>query len=741
MDDFRPTEGRGHGVPSLHYPLPRRPPPGDSLSLNSHLSATSSHAPIGRQRTHSDHVQLDPPPYLQQPTKHHQKQHYSSSTSLKPALTATSSRSASAASSRYTKEGAPFQPFPSTWTAPPPSDTTHKSHQSRRRVHSSRRETAGGDTASESGISVLSAFRPTQRPQVDGDKERRRASREHTDSPLRRWARWSGQRQSVAGALGLSLALVVLIKWCISLGNYSGANTPPLRGDFEAQRHWLALTSSSLSSPFFHSPAGASSSLSLPPTAWYFHDLSYWGLDYPPLTAYHSLFLGAIARLSPHTAPFVTLRPPVNSSVAELENWEQSMVELEAGGAMKSWMRGTVVWGDLLVWASAVVVYCRVNYARGAGDKGWRPVIVSAMSILLQPALLLVDNGHFQYNSLMLGLTLWSVNFLQAGHDLLGAVAFVLSLGFKQMALYYSPAIFAYLLGKCLYLGGRPGVSLLLNLAFVTLGSFALLFAPFLTSPSHIVQALHRIFPFARGLFEDKVANVWCALNVIVKLRELASVATLAKVALFATLLVVLPSMIGLIWVSWATGEKARKSEGAQATEPSVERKSVPTIILLPHALFLSSMGFFLFSFQVHEKSILLPLMPLTLLIGGREAGFGRMDWEWSVLLNNVAVFSMWPLLKRDGLGVQYLALTLGWNYLVGYNPFHLRHSFVKYLSLGAYSAIIALHLLELVASPPAHLPDLFVLFNVALSVVVFGLGFLWASKRSVQEGWGVVGM
>lgn len=182
-------------------------------------------------------------------------------------------------------------------------------------------------------------------------------------------------------------------------------------------------------------------------------------------------------------------------------------------------------------------------------------------------------------------------------------------------------------------------MSLLLNLAFVTVGSFALLFAPFLASTSQLFQALHRIFPFARGLFEDKVANVWCAINVIVKLRELASVASLAKVALFATLVVVLPSMIGLIWVSWAAGEKARKAEGAQVVDRATERKSVPTIILLPHALFLSSMGFFLFSFQVHEKSILLPLMPLTLLMGGREAGFGRMDWEWSVLLNNVAVF------------------------------------------------------------------------------------------------------
>ena len=40
---------------------------------------------------------------------------------------------------------------------------------------------------------------------------------------------------------------------------------------------------------------------------------------------------------------------------------------------------------------------------------------------------------------------------------MLGAVSFVLSLGFKQMALYYAPAIGSYLLGKCLYLGSTQG--------------------------------------------------------------------------------------------------------------------------------------------------------------------------------------------------------------------------------------------------------------------------------------------
>lgn len=49
---------------------------------------------------------------------------------------------------------------------------------------------------------------------------------------------------------------------------------PPMHGDFEAQRHWMEVTAH------------------LPVKDWYWHDLEWWGLDYPPLTAYHSWVLG-----------------------------------------------------------------------------------------------------------------------------------------------------------------------------------------------------------------------------------------------------------------------------------------------------------------------------------------------------------------------------------------------------------------------------------------------------------------
>lgn len=57
---------------------------------------------------------------------------------------------------------------------------------------------------------------------------------------------------------------------------YPGQGTPPMYGDYEAQRHWMELT------------------IHLPIRQWYTYDLQYWGLDYPPLTAYVSWLCGIL---------------------------------------------------------------------------------------------------------------------------------------------------------------------------------------------------------------------------------------------------------------------------------------------------------------------------------------------------------------------------------------------------------------------------------------------------------------
>jgi len=173
----------------------------------------------------------------------------------------------------------------------------------------------------------------------------------------------------------------------------------------------------------------------------------------------------------------------------------------------------------------------------------------------------------------------------------------------------------------------------------------------------------------------------------------------------------------------------------------SKKNQQTPFLPLLTYALLSSSMSFFLFSFQVHEKTILLPLLPITLLLSG--ASVDSTVYSWGVLVNNVAVFSMWPLLKRDGLGVQYIATLLLWNRLIGYSPGRLSRprSFIQFLSIVVYVAILSLHVLEMIITPPSRYPDLFAVLNVLISTPVFVLTWLWSVKRGVGVGWALSGL
>lgn len=267
-------------------------------------------------------------------------------------------------------------------------------------------------------------------------------------------------------------------------------------------------------------------------------------------------------------------------------------------------------------------------------------------------------------------------------------------------------------------------LKLFFRLAFTVASAACLIFAPFivLRFPSSLLQVFARMFPFGRGLFEDKVANFWCATNVVYKWRQSHTLhERLPVIALFATVLGILPSFCHILYVSWKSPMPATESKN-NAPSPRTTWRSLaqidridpsPASHLLPLALFNCAMAFFLFSFQVHEKSILLPLMPLTIFMGAREdLGSHHVGiWEWGMLFNNVAVFrcrlnfeltvfftndtvtrSMWPLLSRDGQTLQYAVLTLVWNYLVGYNPFEIPPSMVKLVSLVRFSLGMLLH-------------------------------------------------
>lgn len=143
-----------------------------------------------------------------------------------------------------------------------------------------------------------------------------------------------------------------------------------------------------------------------------------------------------------------------------------------------TYLRSTVLFLDLLIYTPAILFFL----SRKLQGRGRRTKAVATFTLLLQPSLILIDHGHFQYNAVMLGLAALSFALLYTSlpnpdiassskspasalidlknrtrslskrvsyEYIAAAVFFSLSLCFKQMALYYAPAVFAIMLGRC----------------------------------------------------------------------------------------------------------------------------------------------------------------------------------------------------------------------------------------------------------------------------------------------------
>lgn len=139
----------------------------------------------------------------------------------------------------------------------------------------------------------------------------------------------------------------------------------------------------------------------------------------------------------------------------------------------------------------------------------------------------------------------------------------------------------------------------------VTAASFTVLFLPFLppfASFGAILDPITRVFPFNRGLFEDKVANFWCLTNVVIKWKQWVSRGVLAQLSAVLTAVGFAPGPIGLIRSGLNFQKKVADSEGKpqaaskkQGSKEGEKDTSTPFISLLPYALLTSSLSFFSF--------------------------------------------------------------------------------------------------------------------------------------------------
>lgn len=114
----------------------------------------------------------------------------------------------------------------------------------------------------------------------------------------------------------------------------------------------------------------------------------------------------------------------------------------------------------------------------------------------------------------------------------------------------------------------------------------------------------------------------------------------------------------------------------------------------------------------------------------------------------------MYPLLKRDGLQVPYVVLSLLWSYLLGLPPTSVSAYYdpeqenvpgrplapdelrtpTKILHFQTYIIMAFWHILAAFATPPEDKPDLWVVVNSCVGAAAFGICYLWCFWKLVSE-------
>ncbi|GAX80718.1 hypothetical protein CEUSTIGMA_g8153.t1 [Chlamydomonas eustigma] len=380
--------------------------------------------------------------------------------------------------------------------------------------------------------------------------------------------------------------------------------------DFEVHRNWLAITHS----------------LSL--SEWYTEDTSVWTLDYPPFFAWFEWLLSHVAHW-------------VDPEMLVVTNLEYASVETVV------FQRMTVIASDLMLITAAYFI-AKAHPDRIAGG----PLMF--LLIVGNAGLLLVDHIHFQYNGMLLGILLWSIHLIQQQQDFLACLVFAILLNMKHLFAYCGPVYLVYTLRH--YCTGRYSVLKLLAVGVMVMAVFAASFGPFIYL-GQIEEVMSRLFPFGRGLthaywaanfwalysFSDKLLVVVLprAFNIAVDVAEghlaggqvgVSRFAVLPQIAPRHTVLLVLLSLVPCLW--------------------SLARKPDPS--RFASALAYSALCGFMFGYHVHEKAILMALVPLTVWVASPSATIAHKCHF--MLLSTAGLHALLPLLNQPQ---EYLAKIL----------------------------------------------------------------------------------
>ncbi|KAI5636674.1 ALG6, ALG8 glycosyltransferase family domain-containing protein [Phthorimaea operculella] len=382
--------------------------------------------------------------------------------------------------------------------------------------------------------------------------------------------------------------------------------------DFEVHRNWLAITHN------------------LTIDQWYYDKTSEWTLDYPPFFAWLEYGLSHVAKyfdpeMLTHYSPRSLYVPK------DTVRYSPRLLKMYIPQDFTS-CSDLVSDGKLLVF----------------------------ILLVSNPGLLMVDHIHFQYNGFLYGFLLYSISNMIKSKYVQAALWFAVLLNLKHIYLYIAPVYIVHLLrAYCFTVPTSDGVRTawysfsmmnLIKLGLTVVGVFALSFGPFY---KHLPQVFSRLFPFKRGLCHAYWApNFWALYNIADKI-----------------LLMILPRLGVPVTKTEASMTGGLVQEYEHSVLPSIRpsvtflltvASMIPAIVKLWHlgadrryrtvsfvrCLVVCATCSFMFGWHVHEKAILMILIPMSFL-----AVLGDVDGKLFLIISTIGHYSLFPLLGR-ALGI-----------------------------------------------------------------------------------------
>ncbi|KAI6106230.1 glycosyltransferase family 57 protein [Pisolithus croceorrhizus] len=370
--------------------------------------------------------------------------------------------------------------------------------------------------------------------------------------------------------------------------------------DFEVHRNWLAITHA------------------LPVSKWYYDTTSEWTLDYPPFFAYFEKVLSIPAAY-------------IDPAIVDLHNLGYGSWTVVA------YQRSTVILTELLLGAVLL------RFIKRSVDPPLQRLLSG--SLFFHPGFLIVDHIHFQYNGFLFAILLWSILMARAGRNLYSGVLFAVLLNFKHIYMYLAPAYFVYLLRSyCMSKSGQLLTGRFATLASAVVLVFLISLGPFIWM-GQLPQLLSRLFPFTRGLNHAYWApNAWAL--VTAGDRIMLRLITLFNLGIAINEQGIASASRGLVGDTvFAVFPHIKPFHTFLITACAqmvymIKLWRTPTYRSFLNALTLCGFTSFMFGWHVHEKAILLVLVPLSLLAADNYAYF--KTW---MIASTAGIFSLFPLL------------------------------------------------------------------------------------------------